>query len=101
VGLSGPEFIDLDEITGLDNPKFTTPPVGSPKGVLAQHETVGTSGRTTTSNPLSEIIKSYDDDESLEVSLGTSVHIDEEKGPEKTSSPIPNTQNKGLPHNER
>jgi hypothetical protein len=33
---SGPEFIDLDEITGLDDPEFTTPPVGSPTGVSAQ-----------------------------------------------------------------
>jgi hypothetical protein len=25
-GPSGPEFIDIDEITGLDDPEFTTPP---------------------------------------------------------------------------
>jgi hypothetical protein len=26
IGPSGPELIDIDEITGLDDPEFTTPP---------------------------------------------------------------------------
>jgi hypothetical protein len=91
-GPSGPEFIDLDEITGLDDPEFTTPPVGSPTGVSAQPGTVEASQRTSASNPLSELIKIYDDDESPEVSLVTPVHIEEEKGPEKTSSPVPDAK---------
>jgi hypothetical protein len=95
-GPSGPEFIDLDEITGLDDPEFTTPLAGSPTGVSAQPETVRTSGRTSVSNPLSELIKIYDDDESPEVSLVTPVHIEEEKGPEKTSSPVPDAQIQGF-----
>jgi hypothetical protein len=44
------------------------------------------------SNPLSELIKIYDDDESLEVSLVNPLHIEEEKGPEKTSSPVLDAQ---------
>jgi hypothetical protein len=77
------------------------PPVGSPTGVLAQPEIVRTSGRTSASNPLSELIKIYDDDESPEVSLVTPVHIEEEKEPEKTSSPVPDSQIQGLPQNEQ
>ena len=96
-GPIGPEFIDLDEITRLDDPEFTTPPVGSSKGVSAQPETVGASGRTTTSNPLSEFINIYDDDESPEVSLVTPIHIEEEKEPEKKSSPFTESQVHGLP----
>jgi hypothetical protein len=32
-GPSGPKFIDLDEITKLDDPEFTMPSVGSSTGV--------------------------------------------------------------------
>jgi hypothetical protein len=66
-----------------------------------QPETVRTSGRTSAPNPLSELIKIYDDDESPEVSLVTPVHIEEEKEPEKTSSPVPDTQTQGLPQSEQ
>jgi hypothetical protein len=45
------------------------------------------------SNPLSNLIKIYDDDdESPKVSLVNLVHIEEEKEPEKTTSPVPNSQ---------
>jgi hypothetical protein len=94
-GPSGPEFIDLDEITGLDDPEFTMPPTGSPTGVLDWPETVEASQRTGASNPLSELIKIYDDDEIPGVSLGTPVHVEEEKGPEKTSSPVPDPNSGG------
>jgi hypothetical protein len=47
------------------------------------------------------LIKIYDDDESPEVSLVTPVHIEEEKEPEKTSSPVPDAQIQGLPQNEQ
>jgi hypothetical protein len=33
MGLSDPKFIKIDEITGLDDPKFRIPPNGSSKGV--------------------------------------------------------------------
>jgi hypothetical protein len=36
-----------------------------------------------------------------EVSLGTPVHIEEEKGPEKTSSPIPDVQIQKVPQKEK
>jgi hypothetical protein len=96
-GPSDLEFIDLDEITGLDNLEFTMPPSGSPIGVSAQPYIVGTSGRTSPSNPLRELIKIYDDDESPEVSPVTPMHIEEEKEPEKTSSLVPNSHIQGLP----
>jgi hypothetical protein len=101
VGPSGPEFIDLDEIIGLDDPEFTTSPVRSPIGVSAQPEIVEASQRTGALNPLSEFIKIYDDDESPEVSLGTPVHVEEEKGPEKTSSPLPDVQTQEVPQKEK
>jgi hypothetical protein len=101
VGTSGPEFIDVDEIVGLDDLEFTMPPVGSPTGVVTQPEAVWVPVETSASNPLSEFIKIYDDDESPEVSLGTPVHIEEEKGPDKTSSPVPEVQIKEVPQKEK
>jgi hypothetical protein len=74
---SDPKFIDIDEITRLDYLEFT-PLAGSLIGVLTHRETVETSGRTSASKPLSELIKIYDDDESPKVSLVTPVHIEEE-----------------------
>jgi hypothetical protein len=44
IGPSSPELIDIDEITGLNNPEFTSPPAGSSTGVLTQPETFKTSG---------------------------------------------------------
>jgi hypothetical protein len=40
VGTSAPEFVDIDEIAGLDDLEFTTPPAGSPIGVVTQPEIV-------------------------------------------------------------
>jgi len=53
------------------------------------------------SNPLRHFIIIYDDDESPEVSLGTPVHIEEEKGPEMTSSSIPDVQSQEVPQKEK
>jgi hypothetical protein len=61
-------------------------------GVLTHPETVETSGRESMPNPLSELIKIYDDDESPEVSLVTPVHIEEEKEPKNSSSHVPDAQ---------
>jgi hypothetical protein len=91
-GPSGPEFIDRDEIIGLVYPEFIMPPVRLPIGVLSQPDIVEALQRTDASNPLREFINIYDDDESLEVSLGTLVHVEEEKRPEKTFSPLPDVQ---------
>jgi hypothetical protein len=73
---SGPELIGIDEIIGLDDPKFTTPPFESSIGVSALPNIVGVSVETSTSDPLRELINIYDDDESPEVSLRTSIHIE-------------------------
>jgi hypothetical protein len=43
------------------------------------------------------MIKIYDDDESPEVSLVTPVHIEEEKGPEKTSPHVLDVQIQKVP----
>jgi hypothetical protein len=97
VGTSGLKFIDVDEISGLDNLEFTTPPAGSPNSVAIQSEEVWVLVETSASNPLSEFVKIYDDDESPKVSLRTLVHIEEGKGPYKTSSPVPEVQIKEVP----
>jgi hypothetical protein len=98
---NNPEFIDLDEITGLDDPEFTTPPTISPTNVSAQPKTIESSQRIGASNPLSEMIKIYDDDESPKVYLSTPMHIEEEKGPEKKSSHVPDAQIQELPQKEK
>jgi hypothetical protein len=54
VGLSGPELIDLDKITELDDFELKTPPAGSPTYVLVQPETAIASHRNDASNPLRE-----------------------------------------------
>jgi hypothetical protein len=61
-------------------------------GVSSQLETVRVSVGTSTPDPLCDLIKIYDDDESLEVSLMTHVHIIEEKEPEKTYYPTFNAR---------
>jgi hypothetical protein len=86
---SGPEFIDIDEIVGLGDLEFMTSSVGLSASVANQPEKVWVSVETDTSNPLSEFIRIYDEEESLEVSIGTPVHFEEEKKPENTSSSIP------------
>jgi hypothetical protein len=55
----------------------------------------------STTEPLRKLIKIYDDDESPKVSLGTPVHVEEEKGPEKTSSPAPEVQTQEVPQKEK
>jgi hypothetical protein len=36
VGTSGPKFIDVDELVGLDDLEITMPPTVSPEGVVTQ-----------------------------------------------------------------
>jgi len=50
--------------------------------------------------PLNALINIYDDEEIPEVSLVTPIQIIEEKGPEKVSSPSPDTQIR-LPQHEQ
>jgi hypothetical protein len=101
IGLSNDELIDIDEITGLEDPEITMPQAGSPLGVSAQSKTVRVSVGTSAPDPLHKLINIYDDEESLEVSLVTPVHIVEENEPEKTSSPAPDARIQGLPQNEQ
>jgi hypothetical protein len=89
VGPSTLELIEIDETVGLDNPEITTPQVGSPGDVSAQPEVVGTSGKTSSPNPLCELINIYDDEE---ISLVTPLQIIEAKEPEKASSLASDTQ---------
>jgi hypothetical protein len=91
-GPSGPDFMNLDNINGSDDPESTMPPAGSSVGVTTQPETGRVSVETSTPNPLSEFINIYSDDESPEASRGTPVRVQEEKGPEKTSSPAPRSK---------
>jgi hypothetical protein len=101
VATSGLELIEIDEIIGLDHPKITTPSVGSTRDVLSQPDIVGTLGRTSTPNPLHQLINIYDYEESPEVSLVTPVSIAEEKELKKASSPTLDAQIWDLPQNEQ
>jgi hypothetical protein len=55
---------------------------------------------TRAPNPLRKIITIYSDDESPESSHDTPMHVQEEKGLEKTSSPEPEVQTKEVPQKE-
>jgi hypothetical protein len=76
VGPSGLEFIDLDNINGLDDPESTTPLARSLTSTTMKLEEVRVLIETSASEPLRELIKIYDDDESPEVSLGISMHVE-------------------------
>jgi hypothetical protein len=73
------------------------PPTGSRTSVSAYPEPVGVSMDTSAPNLLCELIKIYDDEEIPEVSLGTPVHIEEEKGPANTYSPLTKVQTQEVP----
>jgi hypothetical protein len=55
--------------------------------IPTQYESSRTPSETSVPNPLFDLITIYDDEESLEVSMVTSISITEEKEPEKTSAP--------------
>jgi hypothetical protein len=78
-----------DNTNGLGNPESSTSPVHSSEGGTTQTETGRVSIETQAPNPLRKLIHIYSDDESPESSHGTPVHVQEEGGPEKTSSPEP------------
>ena len=63
-GPSDPESIQIEETTGSDNPKASTPQVRSPGKVSAYLEIAGTSGRESTPNPLLDLITIYNNEES-------------------------------------
>jgi hypothetical protein len=63
-GPSDPEPIQIEETTGLDNPKVSTPQVRSLGDALSHPKIVRTSGRESAPNPLHDLITIYDDEES-------------------------------------
>jgi hypothetical protein len=75
MGPSDPDFMNLDNINGSDNPESTIPPVGSPVGVTAQPEIGRVSVETSVPSPLRKFINIYSDDESPEASRGTPVRV--------------------------
>jgi hypothetical protein len=97
---SDPDFINLDNTNGSDDPESTTPPANSSAGVMTQPEIGWVSVETSVPNPLTEFINVYSDDESLEASQRTLVRVQEEKGPEKASSPEPEVQTQEVPQKE-
>jgi hypothetical protein len=81
-GVGGTELIDPGNINGSDDPESTLSPVDSLVGATTQSKSGRVSVETSAPNPLFEFIYIYSDDESLEASEKTSVHVEEEKGAE-------------------
>jgi hypothetical protein len=98
---SGPNFMNLDNINESDDPESIMPLAGSPVGVMTQPETGWVSVETNVPNPLREFINIYSDDEIPEESCRTPVRVQEEKGPDKTSSPSPEVQTQEIPQKEK
>jgi hypothetical protein len=90
------EPIQLEEITGQENPRVPSPQIRSLGTTPAQLEVSRTPGGTSVPNPIFELITIYDDEESLEVSLINLVPITEEKEPEKASTPSLNAPIQNL-----
>jgi hypothetical protein len=83
-----------DNAHGLGNPEPTTSSIDPSEEGTTQPETGQVSIETQAPNPLSTLIHIYSDDESLEPAHDTPVRVQEEKGPEKTTSPEPEVQDK-------
>jgi hypothetical protein len=67
---------------------------------MTQPETGWVLVETHVPNPLSKLITIYSDDERPESSHDNLLHVQEEKGPEKTSSLAPEVQKKEVPQKE-
>jgi hypothetical protein len=81
-----PYFTNLGNINGSDGSESTASLVRPPAGGMTQPETGKVLFGTCVPNPLSKLINIYNDDEIPESSHDTPVHVQEEKGSEKTSS---------------
>jgi hypothetical protein len=97
---SGPGPMNPDNTNGLGNPESSTSSVHSSEGGTTQTETGRVSIETQAPNPLRKLIHIYSDDESPESSHDTPVHVQEEGGPEKTSSPEPEFQDQEVSQKE-
>jgi hypothetical protein len=73
VGVSN--LIELGNINGSDDPESTLPPTNSPVGAMNQSNLSRVSVEISAPNPLSEFIDIYNDDESLEASQKTFLHV--------------------------
>jgi hypothetical protein len=60
----GLEPMQLEEITGLENPEVPPSQIRSPGEISTQPKIMGTLGRTCVPNPLFDLITIYDDKES-------------------------------------
>jgi hypothetical protein len=89
IGVGGSELTDPSNINGSDDPEFTLSPVDSPTGMTTQSKSGQVSIETSAPNPLSEFIDIYNDDESLEASQKTCVHVEEEKGAGEKTPLVP------------
>jgi hypothetical protein len=78
-----------NNINGLGNLESSTSPVHSLEGGTTQIEIGRVSIETQAPHPLSKLIHIYNDDESLKSSHATPMCVQEEGGPEKTSSREP------------
>jgi hypothetical protein len=79
---SDPDFTNIGNTNGSDNPESTTSLVNSLVGMIIQPETVWVSVETCVPNPLKNLITIYSDDESPKSSHDKLLRIQEEKGPE-------------------
>ena len=84
---SGPDSQDLGNTDGLGNTGSTTSLVNSPVDRTSQTKTGRVSIEIRVPNPLRKLIHIYSDDKSPEPSHDSPVRVQEEKGPEKVSSP--------------
>jgi hypothetical protein len=95
--MSGLESIQLEEITVLENPRSPSVQIRSLGTISTLPEVSRRLGETGAPNPLFDLITIYDDEESLKVSLITSVPITYEKEPEQSFSPSLNSPIQNLP----
>jgi hypothetical protein len=95
--MSRGEPIQLEEITGPENPEVPSPQIKS-RGVISNQPEISMKpGRKSVPNPFFDLITIYDKEESSEVSLVTPVQITEEKEPEKASTPGPDALIQNIP----
>jgi hypothetical protein len=97
---NGSESIQLEEITGLENPRVPSPLIRSPVTIPTQFERPRTQGEIVVPNPQFDIITIYDNEESSKVSLVTLIPITEEKEPEKISAPSPDASVQNPPQDD-
>jgi len=84
---SGLDPIQLEEIIEPKKPEVQSPQIRASGGISTHPEISRTSSKKSVPHPLFDLITVYDEEDILEVSLVTPMHITEEKEPDKVSSP--------------